>query len=140
MRPLYAKKKSNQLNPRVRYHAIAMAGDGAGFYGFAEAIKKRSWAAERAARSKATLRWLQLQLGSTQLGNRRTVGHEVRGRNGGIAITLRPAPNGVGITGPPMLKKVLVLIGVHDCLVRVKGNTRDGVNLARAINDALLRH
>ena len=117
-----------------------MAGDGAGFYGFAEAIKKRSWAAERAARSEATLRWLQLQLGSTQLGNRRTVGHEVRGRNGGIAITLCPAPNGVGITGPPMLKKVLVLIGVHDCLVRVKGNTRDGVNLARAINDALLRH
>ena len=141
VRPLYGKrKKTTHLYPRVRYQAFAVAGDNDGFYGYAEAIKKTDKQAERTARSKATLRWRQLHLGSALLRNPRTLAHETRGRNGGITIIMRPAPTSVGINGPPMVRKVLNLIGIHDCLVRVKGNTRNGVNLARALNDALCRY
>ena len=141
VRPLYGnRKKTTHLYPRLRYQAFAVAGDNAGFYGYSEAIRKTDRQAEQTARSKTILRWRQLQLGSTTLRNRRTLAHETRGRNGGITVIMRPAPMGVGINGPPMVRKVLSLIGIDDCLLRVKGNTRNGVNLARAINDALCNY
>ena len=114
-----------------------MAGDGDGFYGFAEAIKKKDWAAERAARSRATIRWRQIELGYAPFENPRTAPREVRGRNGGVTVVIRPAPSGVGISGPPMARRMLETIGIRDCLLRVQGNTRMGVNLARAMNSAL---
>ena len=63
VRLLYNRKKSNQLFPRVRYQEIAMAGDGDGFYGYAEAIKNSARAAEATAQSRSTLNWIQLRLG-----------------------------------------------------------------------------
>ena len=137
VRPLYGKKKTNLLNSRVRYHAIAMAGDGEGFYGYAEAIKKSDRAAEATARSRSTLNWIQLRLGCAPLRNPHTVRREARGRNGSVVVVLRPAPRGVGVNGPPMIRKMLPVIGIRDCLVRVKGGTRRGVNLARAVNSAI---
>ena len=139
VRPLSSKKKTNQLNPRVRYHAIAMVGDGDGFYGYSEAIKKNDWAAERAVRSQATLRWRQTDLGYTPLKNPRTVPREARARNGGISVIIRPTPACVGINGPPMARRMLQLIGIRDCLLRVQRNTRMAVNLARVMNSALQR-
>lgn len=139
VRPLYGKTKSNYVTPRVRYHAIAMAGDGDGFYGYAEAIRKNSRTAESVARSRATLNWRQIELGFVPLNNPRTVRGETRGKNGGVCVVVRPAPMGAGINGPPMARKMLQVIGVEDCLIRVKGDARKGVNLARAMNNLIMR-
>ena len=135
--PLYGRTKSNLMNPRVRYHTIAMAGDGQCFYGFAEAIKKSDRAAEASARSKSTLNWIQITLGFEPLGNPHTVQREARGRNGSVVVLLRPAPEGVGLNGHPMVRRMLSLIGIRDCLVRVQGNILLRVNLARATNSAI---
>ena len=139
VRPLYSKKKSHQLNPRVRYQAIAMAGDGDGFYGYAEAIRKQDRAAERAAKSRASLNWRQIELGYPPLNNPRTIPREARGQKGSLKIVIRPAPAGVGVNGPPMVRLMLRTIGVEDCLVRVQGDPRLGVNLARAMDSAIRR-
>ena len=46
VRPLYTHKKPNQLFPRVRYQAIAMAD---GFYGFA-VVNREKWHDRREGR------------------------------------------------------------------------------------------
>ena len=46
----------------------------------------------------------------------------------------------VGIKEPPIVREALSLIRIHDCLLRLKGNTRNGVNLARAIIGALCKY
>ena len=128
VRPLYIKKKSHQLNPEVRYQAIAMAGDGDGFYGYAEAYRKQDRAAERAAKSRASLNWRQIELGYPPLNNPSTIPREARGQKGSLKFVIRPATAGVGINGPPMVRLMLRTIGVKDSLVRVQGDPRLGVN------------
>ena len=86
IRPLYSKKKSHQLNLRVRYQAIAMAGDGDGFYGYAEAIRKQDRAAERAAKSRASLNRRQIEFGYPPLNNPRTIPRDARGQKGSLKI------------------------------------------------------
>ena len=88
-----------------------MAGDGDGFYGYAEAIKKKDWAAERAARSQATPRWRQIDMGNQPSNNPSAVRRGPRARNCGITVA-------------PMAPRMLKPIGTRDCHIRVQGNTR----------------
>ena len=108
-----------------------------GFLWLCRGDKKSDRAAEATARSRSTLNWIQLRLGCAPLRNPHTVRREARGRNGSVVVVLRPAPRGVGVNGPPMIRKMLPVIGIRDCLVRVKGDTRRGVNVARAVNSAI---
>ena len=73
------------------------------------------------------------------LNNPRTIPREARGQKGSLKIVIRPAPAGVGVNGPPMVRLMLRTIGVEDCLVRVQGDPRLGVNLARAMDSAIRR-
>ena len=99
-----------------------------------------------AATGKAYRQRFHLALGSWDLGNVRTIPFYVIGTHtGGIRVHLKPAPGGTGIHTPtavatchPLVKKILVAVGIKDCLVRVEGNPRLILNLICATHNALI--
>ena len=129
VRPLYNKKKSHQLNSRVRYQAIAMA--------MRKQLESRTLGCRESTQLES-----QPQLAPNRvelLNNPSTIPREARGEKWSLKVVIRPAPAGVGINGPPMVRLMLRTNGVKDCLVRVQGDPRLGVNLARAMDSAIRR-
>ena len=61
----------------------------------------------------------------------------VTGKSGGVEITLKPAPKGLGLAAGDIPKKVLEFAGVEDIWAKTKGQTRTTFNLAMATYDAL---
>ena len=61
--------------------------------------EKNGTTAERAAKSRATLSWRQIQLEYPPFGSPVTVPHEPRGQKGSIKVVIRTAPAGGGING-----------------------------------------
>jgi len=61
----------------------------------------------------------------------------VTGKSGGVEITLKPAPKGLGLAAGDISKKVLEFAGVEDIWAKTKGQTRTTFNLAMATYNAL---
>jgi small subunit ribosomal protein S5 len=61
----------------------------------------------------------------------------VVGKSGSTEITLRPAPQGVGLAVGDIPKKILKLAGIKDAWGFSRGQTKTTVNNAKAVMDAL---
>ncbi len=61
----------------------------------------------------------------------------VTGKSGGVEITLKSAPKGLGFAVGDIPKKVLEFAGVEDSWAKTKGQTRTTFNLAMATYNAL---
>ncbi len=66
-----------------------------------------------------------------------TVPFAVRGKSGSVEITLKPAPQGIGLATGNVAKKILTLAGVKDCWAFTQGKTKTTVNYAKAVFNAL---
>jgi small subunit ribosomal protein S5 len=66
-----------------------------------------------------------------------TVPFSVKGKSGSVEITLKPAPQGIGLATGNVAKKILTLAGVEDCWTFTKGKTKTTVNYAKAVFNAL---
>ena len=95
--------------------------------------------AERVAKGKALLHHRQLILYSSVLMSLRRVPGPVDGHYGGASVRIKPTPVGAGITGQPMLKTMLQLVGVEDMQLDVKRGVNLHINLAREMNLALYK-
>ena len=135
--PRYNKKSPGRA--RVRYQAIAMVGDKDGTYGIGEKFDSSHQIAECSAMGVALARRKKIERGCWSLCNFNTVPFGVRGKHGGVMVSIRPAPFGVGINRPPLAKKILILEGIQDCLLAVKGDPKNHINLCKAIDDALCK-
>jgi len=62
---------------------------------------------------------------------------EVTGKAGSVRVTLKPAPQGIGLVTGDIPKKVLQLAGIKDVWALNKGRTRTTINYARATFEAL---
>jgi small subunit ribosomal protein S5 len=62
---------------------------------------------------------------------------KVVGRSGSVEVTLKPAPQGVGLAVGDVAKSVLRLAGITDAWGSTKGHTKTTVNYALATFDAL---
>ncbi|MGQ0796730.1 MAG: hypothetical protein ACT4OI_02525, partial [Methanobacteriota archaeon] len=62
---------------------------------------------------------------------------KVAGRSGSVEVTLKPAPQGVGLAIGDVAKSVLRLAGITDAWGFTKGHTKTTVNYALATFDAL---
>ena len=134
------KVKPHNSGPKLRYQAIVMVSDGAGDYGFGEKYRKNENLAVCGATAIAYRTRVQLELGAGYLRNQKTVPRRVRANCGSVVVDVKPAPRGVRMRGPPLAKKMLQKVGVHDCILVVKGPYQKRViNLAHAMNCCLLQ-
>jgi small subunit ribosomal protein S5 len=62
---------------------------------------------------------------------------QVEGSAGSVRVTLKPAPQGIGLVTGDVSKKVLELAGIRDVWVFSRGQTRTTINFAKATFNAL---
>jgi small subunit ribosomal protein S5 len=62
---------------------------------------------------------------------------QVQGNAGSVKVTLKPAPQGIGLVTGDISKKVLQLAGIKDVWTFARGQTRTTINFAKATFNAL---
>jgi small subunit ribosomal protein S5 len=62
---------------------------------------------------------------------------KVEGTAGSVRVTLKPAPQGIGLVTGEISRKVLELAGIKDAWTFSKGQTRTTINFAKATFNAL---
>lgn len=65
-----------------------------------------------------------------------TLAHEAVGRHGSARVLLKPASPGTGVKAGSTVRSILQVLGVHNVLSKVFGNTNP-INVARATAQAL---
>ena len=100
----------------TRYQAVVMVGDKEGNVGVGVKVKGTKENATMGATANAFRNGFQFVRGSWDLENVETVPFCVRVRYGGFMVSVKPVPQGAGISGPPLAKKILQLAGITDCL------------------------
>lgn len=126
---------------RVKFVITVAVGNNDGYIGFGQAKGKEVGASIRKAIENAKLNMIGIRrgCGSWECGCKKphTVPFSVKGKSGSVEITLKPAPQGIGLATGNVAKKILTLAGVEDCWTFTKGKTKTTVNYAKAVFNAL---
>ena len=126
---------------RVKFVITVAVGNNDGFVGFGQAKGKEVGASIRKAIENAKLNMIEIRRGCGSwecgCGKPHTVPFAVKGKSGSVEITLKPAPQGIGLATGNVAKKILTLAGIKDCWAFTQGKTKTTVNYAKAVFDAL---
>jgi small subunit ribosomal protein S5 len=126
---------------RVKFVITVAVGNNDGFIGFGQAKGKEVGSSIRKAIENAKLNVIEIRrgCGSWECGCKKphTVPFAIKGKSGSVEITLKPAPQGIGLATGNVAKKILTLAGVEDCWAFTKGKTKTTVNYAKAVFNAL---
>jgi small subunit ribosomal protein S5 len=126
---------------RVKFVISVAVGNNDGFVGFGQAKGKEVGSSIRKAIENAKLNIIEIRRGCGSwecgCGKPHTVPFAVKGKSGSVEITLKPAPQGIGLATGNVAKKILTLAGVKDCWAFTKGKTKTTVNYAKAVFNAL---
>jgi len=126
---------------RTRFSITVVVGNGDGYVGLGAAKGKEVGPAIKKAIDNAKLNMIELTrgCGSWECGCMlpHTLPYKVVGKAGSTEITLRPAPQGVGLAVGDVSKKILKLAGIRDAWGFSRGQTKTTVNNAKAVIDAL---
>ena len=126
---------------RVKFVITVAVGNMDGFVGLGQFKGKEVGSSIRKAIDNAKLNMIEIKrgCGSWQCGCRKahTVPFNIQGKSGSVEITLKPAPQGIGLATGNVAKKILGLAGVKDCWTFTKGKTKTTVNYANAVFNAL---
>ena len=126
---------------RVKFVITVAVGNNDGFVGFGQAKGKEVGSSIRKAIENAKLNIIEIRRGcgswESGCGKPHTVPFNVKGKSGSVEITLKPAPQGIGLATGDVAKKILILAGVKDCWTFTKGKTKTTVNYAKAVFNAL---
>ena len=129
---------------RVKFVITVAVGNQDGYVGFAQAKGKEVGSSIRKAIDNAKLNILEIRRGCGSwecgCGKPHTVPFEITGKSGSVEITLKPAPQGIGLATGNVAKKILVLAGIKDCWAFTKGKTKTTVNYSKAVFDALSKN
>ena len=126
---------------RVKFVISVAVGNNDGFVGFGQAKGKEVGSSIRKAIQNAKLNMIEIRrgCGSWECGCKKphTVPFAVKGKSGSVEITLKPAPQGIGLATGNVAKKILTLAGIQDCWTFTRGKTKTTVNYAKAVFNAL---
>jgi small subunit ribosomal protein S5 len=126
---------------RVKFLITVAVGNTDGFVGLGQAKGKEVGSSIRKAIENAKLNTIEIKRGCGSwecgCGKAHTVPFTVTGKSGSVEITLKPAPQGIGLATGNVAKKILKLAGVKDCWTFTKGKTKTTVNYAKAVFNAL---
>lgn len=128
---------------RVNFVITCIVGNKDGFAGLGRARGREVGPSIRRAIDNAKLNMIEIKRGdgSWECGCQRahSLPFKVTGSSGSVEVTLKPAPQGVGLAVGDVAKSVLRLAGISDAWGFTKGHTKTTVNYALATFDALRR-
>ena len=128
---------------RVKFRTVVVVGNRNGYIGFGQAKDNQVGDAIKKAIDDAKLNIVKVRrgCGSWECGCEavHSIPFEVTGRAGSVRVTLKPAPQGIGLVTGDIAKKVLQLAGIKDAWTFTSGHTRTTINFAKATYDALKR-
>lgn len=126
---------------RVNFAITCVVGNKDGFVGLGRARGREVGPAIRKAIDNAKLNMIEVKrgCGSWECGCYRahSLPFKATGQSGSVEVTLKPAPQGVGLAIGDVAKSVLRLAGITDAWGFTKGHTKTTVNYALATFDAL---
>lgn len=123
------------------FSTLAVVGDENGHIGIGSGKAKETLPARDKSIRKAKLNIFKVIRGCSSFdcscSESHTIPFIVKGKSGGVRITLIPAPQGTGLVVASELKKVLKLAGIKDVYSKTFGNKRTTFNIVKACIDAL---
>lgn len=126
---------------RVKFVITVAVGNNDGYVGIGQAKGKEVGSSIRKAIENAKLNMIEIRRGCGSwecgCGKAHTIPFAINGKSGSVEITLKPAPQGIGLATGSVAKKILKLAGVQDCWAFTKGKTKTTVNYAKAVFNAL---
>ena len=128
---------------RVKFRITVAVGNGDGFVGIGRAKGKEVGPSIRKAIDNAKLNIIEIKRGCGSwecgCGLEHSIPVQVTGKSGSVRVTLKPAPQGIGLVTGDIAKKVLGLAGIRDVWGFSSGETRTTINFAKATFNALMQ-
>ncbi|MGB2841802.1 MAG: 30S ribosomal protein S5 [Halobacteriota archaeon] len=128
---------------RVKFRVCVIVGNREGYLGIGlgKDVLVRNGITKAVRAAKLDLTYIKRGCGSWECdcNEKHSLPFKVTGKSGGVEITLKPAPKGLGLAAGDTPKKVLEFAGVNDVWAKTKGKTRTTFNFALATYDALRR-
>ncbi len=128
---------------RIKFRVCVIVGNKDGYLGLGlgkdALVRNGILKATRAA--ELNIHYIERGCGSWECNcdEKHSLPFAVRGKSGGVEITLKPAPRGLGLAAGDTPKKVLEFAGIKDVWTKTKGSTRTTFNLAMATFNALVK-
>ena len=134
------QKKTAEGNKPV-FTALAIIGNGDGYFGVGMGTAKESIPAKEKALREAKTNLIQIPRGCGSwkcgCGEPHSLPFKVEGKSGSVQIKLMPAPKGAGLATDDEIKKILSLAGYKDVWSKSVGQTRKKINFVHAAVNAL---
>ncbi|MDI6718109.1 MAG: 30S ribosomal protein S5 [Methanomicrobiales archaeon] len=128
---------------RVKFRTVVVVGNRNGYIGLGQAKDNQVGDAIKKAIDDAKMNLIKVRRGCGSWECACVTPHslpfEVTGRAGSVRVTLKPAPQGIGLVTGDIAKKVLELAGLKDVWTFTSGHTRTTINFAMATYDALAK-
>ncbi|NLX48542.1 MAG: 30S ribosomal protein S5 [Methanospirillum sp.] len=126
---------------RVKFRAVVVVGNRDGYIGFGQGKDAQVGNAIKKAIANAKVNLIHVNRGCGSwecgCGQHHSIPIQVRGKAGSVTMTLKPAPQGIGLVTGEIGKKVLELAGIRDVWTFSSGQTRTTINYAKATFEAL---
>jgi len=126
---------------RVKFRAVVVVGNRDGYIGFGQGKDAQVGDAIRKAIVNAKTNVIKVRRGCGSwecgCGTTHSLPMQVEGSAGSVRVTLKPAPQGIGLVTGEISKKVLELAGIKDAWTFSRGQTRTTINFAKATFNAL---
>jgi len=136
------QKKTKEGN-KPKFSTCAVIGNKDGYVGLGFGKAKETVPAREKAVRRAKLSLIKVVRGSGSWADARTepnsVPFTVIGKCGSVTVELRPAPKGTGLKAQKEVAKVLKLAGIQDVWSKVRGQSRNMINVIKALEDALYK-
>jgi small subunit ribosomal protein S5 len=134
------QKKTKEGN-KPKFSTYAVIGNKDGYVGLGFGKAKETVPAREKAVRKAKLNIIKVVRGSGSWADARTAPNSIPfaviGKCGSVTVELKPAPKGTGLKAQKEVAKVLKLAGVQDIWSKVRGQSRNMINVVKALEDAL---
>ena len=134
------QKKTKEGN-KPKFSTYAVVGNKDGYVGLGFGKAKETVPAREKAVRKAKLNLIKVVRGSGSWADARTAPNSIPftviGKCGSVTVELRPAPKGTGLKAQKEVAKVLKLAGVQDVWSKVRGQSRNMINVVKALEAAL---
>ena len=128
---------------RVKFRTVVVVGNRNGYIGFGQGKDSQVGNAITKAIKDAKLSIIKVNrgCGSWECGcsQEHSIPVQVTGKAGSVRVTLKPAPQGIGLVTGDIGKKVLALAGIRDVWGFSSGETRTTINFAKATFNALMQ-
>ena len=138
---LSSTQRMTDSGRKSKYRAVVVVGDGESFISIGQGKADEVRPAIETAIKDAKINIIHTNLGcgsaECACGTKHSMPIKVKGRHGGVRVTLMPAPKGTGLVANKIVRKVLQLAGIKDVWTRAEGRTRNRFNTVMAVVNAI---